>query len=100
MLVAEVQTPSDTTYRVFDFKRKDPKTGQERELHVDQALECIDFAGTGPKAPPVARGDGRLVAAPQFTMDRVSIRSEGKSRSAGRLRGGGRCRRRDRGGRR
>jgi mannose-6-phosphate isomerase len=70
MLVAEVQTPSDTTYRVFDFKRKDPKTGQERQLHVDQAMECIDFAGTGPKAPPVTRGDGRLVEAPQFTMDR------------------------------
>ncbi|MEM1012103.1 MAG: type I phosphomannose isomerase catalytic subunit [Planctomycetota bacterium] len=73
MLVAEVQTPSDTTYRVFDFKRKDPKTGEERELHVDQALECIDFAGTGPKAPDVTRGDGRLVYAPQFTLDRMTI---------------------------
>lgn len=37
ILVAEVQTPSDTTFRVYDWGR----TG--RELHVDQAIECIDF---------------------------------------------------------
>ncbi|MEM7575858.1 MAG: type I phosphomannose isomerase catalytic subunit [Planctomycetota bacterium] len=37
ILVAEVQTPSDTTFRVYDWGR----TG--RELHVDAALECIDF---------------------------------------------------------
>lgn len=37
ILVAEVQTPSDTTYRVFDWGR----TG--RELHVDQAMACIEF---------------------------------------------------------
>lgn len=38
VLVAEVQTPSDTTFRVFDWGR----TG--RALHIEQALECIDFA--------------------------------------------------------
>jgi mannose-6-phosphate isomerase len=38
ILVAEIQTPSDTTFRVFDWGRTD------RELHVEQALECIDFA--------------------------------------------------------
>jgi mannose-6-phosphate isomerase len=38
VLVAEVQTPSDTTFRVYDWGR----TG--RELHVDQALECIEYA--------------------------------------------------------
>jgi mannose-6-phosphate isomerase len=37
ILVAEVQTPSDTTYRVYDWGR----TG--RELHVEQALACIEF---------------------------------------------------------
>ena len=75
MLVAEVQTPSDTTYRVYDFKRKDPKTGEERELHVGRALECIDFttAGTNP-TPPVGTdgGDGVIVTAPQFTIARHS----------------------------
>ncbi len=42
ILVAEVQTPSDTTFRVYDWGR----TG--RELHVEQALACIDFSGGGP----------------------------------------------------
>ncbi|MEM8783950.1 MAG: type I phosphomannose isomerase catalytic subunit [Planctomycetota bacterium] len=37
ILVAEVQTPSDTTFRVYDWGR----TG--RELHVDAAMQCIDF---------------------------------------------------------
>ncbi len=37
ILVAEVQTPSDTTFRVFDWGR----TG--RELHIDAAMACIDF---------------------------------------------------------
>ncbi len=37
VLVAEVQTPSDTTFRVFDWGR----TG--RELHVEQAMQCIEF---------------------------------------------------------
>jgi mannose-6-phosphate isomerase len=45
ILAAEVQTPSDTTFRVFDFNRLDPSTGKPRGLHVQQALECIDFSG-------------------------------------------------------
>lgn len=44
VVVAEVQTPSDITYRVFDWNRVDAKTGQPRELHIEQALECIDFS--------------------------------------------------------
>lgn len=43
ILVAEVQTPSDTTYRVYDFNRIEESTGKPRTLHVEQALECIDF---------------------------------------------------------
>lgn len=43
VLVAEIQTPSDVTYRVFDWNRVDSATGQPRELHVEQALECIHF---------------------------------------------------------
>jgi len=39
VLVAEVQTPSDTTFRVFDWGR------EGRMLHVEQAMECIDFDG-------------------------------------------------------
>jgi mannose-6-phosphate isomerase len=44
VLVAEVQTPSDITYRVYDWDRVDASTGQPRELHIDHAMECIDFS--------------------------------------------------------
>ena len=77
--VAEVQTPSDTTYRVFDFDRTDPSTGQKRKLHVEQALDCIDFSGTQPPQPPKSHTAGffttvtRLVSAPQFTMEKVRM---------------------------
>ncbi|MGA3066971.1 MAG: type I phosphomannose isomerase catalytic subunit [Tepidisphaeraceae bacterium] len=52
ILAAEVQTPSDTTFRLFDFNRVDPATGKLRNLHVDQAMACIDFAGK--PTPPTA----------------------------------------------
>lgn len=56
VLVAEVQTPSDTTYRVYDWGR----TG--RAMHVEQALACIHF-GPPPRTAPV-RGDG----SPRFKL--------------------------------
>lgn len=42
VLLAEIQQPSDVTYRVYDWDRKDDD-GKERELHTDLALEAIDF---------------------------------------------------------
>lgn len=46
-LLVEIQQNSDTTYRVFDWNRVDA-TGKPRQLHVDQALQCIDFTDVGP----------------------------------------------------
>jgi len=40
VLVAEVQTPSDTTFRVYDWAKEYGRAG--RELHVEQAMACID----------------------------------------------------------
>ncbi len=37
VVVAEVQTPSDTTFRLYDWDRHDPA----RPLHLDAALECM-----------------------------------------------------------
>jgi mannose-6-phosphate isomerase len=42
LLIAEIQTPSDTTYRVFDWNRVDEK-GKPRPLHIDEAMESIHF---------------------------------------------------------
>ena len=42
VLLAEVQQPSDTTYRVYDWGRVG-LDGRPRELHVEQALQSIHF---------------------------------------------------------
>jgi mannose-6-phosphate isomerase len=47
-LLVEIQQNSDTTYRVFDWNRVDA-TGKPRQLHVDQALESINFDDVVPK---------------------------------------------------
>ena len=47
-LLVEIQQNSDTTYRVFDWNRVD-QNGKGRELHVVQALECVDFDDVAPQ---------------------------------------------------
>ena len=47
-LLIEIQQNSDTTYRVFDWNRVDDK-GEPRQLHIEQALQCIDFDDVTPR---------------------------------------------------
>lgn len=42
IVLAEIQQNSDTTYRVYDWNRKD-KDGNGRELHIEKAIDVIDF---------------------------------------------------------
>lgn len=74
VLVAEVQTPSDTTFRVFDWGR----TG--RELHVKQSLECIDFTPSQADLDALRTArltahapGGRLVKTEFFTIDELRV---------------------------
>ena len=48
-LLIEIQQNSDTTYRAFDWNRTDPATGANRNLHVEQAIQCIDFGDVQPQ---------------------------------------------------
>jgi mannose-6-phosphate isomerase len=48
-MLIEIQQNSDTTYRAFDWNRTDPATGTKRDLHVEQAIQCIDFEDVRPK---------------------------------------------------
>lgn len=48
IMIAEVQQNSDTVYRVHDWNRVG-KGGKPREIHVDKALEVIDFDHRIPK---------------------------------------------------
>jgi mannose-6-phosphate isomerase len=42
LIIAEIQQNSNTTYRVYDWNRAG-KDGRPRPLHLDKALEVIDF---------------------------------------------------------
>ena len=42
LVIAEIQQTSDITYRLYDFDRVDSH-GNSRELHVDLALEAINY---------------------------------------------------------
>ena len=44
VVVFEIQQNSDVTFRLFDWGHVDAVTGKLRELQVDQAMDCIDFA--------------------------------------------------------
>lgn len=86
VLVAEVQTPSDITYRTYDWGRVDSSTGRPRDLHLDEAMACIDF--DAPSPPPmqerthmatVSTAVTRLVTCPSFTIEKVRM-SEGTRR--------------------
>jgi len=70
VVAAEVQTPSDTTYRVHDWGH------DGRPLHVAEALECIAFgrAEREPKRSHVAdvwRTVTHLVACKSFVIHKV-----------------------------
>ena len=73
LLIAEVQTPSDTTYRVFDWNRVDD-SGKPRQLHIEEALESIHFDVTPDKLPVTTVG--RLVDCEYFKVDK-GHRAEG-----------------------
>ena len=79
LLIAEIQQNSNTTYRVYDWNRVG-KDGRPRELHVDQALDVINFDQVAPNLP-----QARAAAAPAgctrevlnetryFTVERWSL---------------------------
>ncbi len=67
LLIAEIQTPSDTTYRVYDWDRLDD-SGKPRQLHIEEALESIHFDLTADQLPVTTMG--RLVSSEYFKIDK------------------------------
>ncbi|MBC8471806.1 MAG: class I mannose-6-phosphate isomerase [Planctomycetes bacterium] len=67
LLIAEIQMPSDTTYRVFDWNRVND-TGKSRDLHIEEALESIHFDSSGDNLSVTKMG--RLVDCEYFKVDK------------------------------
>lgn len=77
LLVAEVQTPSDVTFRLHDWGRVGPD-GKPRALHIEQAAKSMQIP-QGPVLPQVPRplgaGRERLVECGHFILDRLRVAS-------------------------
>lgn len=70
MMLCEVQQYSDLTYRVYDYGRVDAQ-GRPRELHVEKALEVMDFGASragrvAPSALPFEGARRNLLAACRY----------------------------------
>jgi len=76
LVIFEIQQNSDTTYRVFDWNRVG-LDGKPRALHLEPALESIDFGDVSPELVGRERVEigghsvRRLVRDPLFDVDHV-----------------------------
>ena len=86
ILIAEIQQSSDTTYRLFDWNRVGPD-GSPRPLHIEPALDAIDYA-YGPVSPQRPEptdhpGVERLVACDKFLLERWTLSPDAMPVSGG-----------------
>jgi mannose-6-phosphate isomerase len=82
ILLAEIQQNSDTTYRVYDWNRLGAD-GQPRPLHIDKALEVINFNQIEPghfQPRLLEENDDirreMITTSPYFNVERVTFKRE------------------------
>lgn len=100
LVVAEVQTPSDITYRAYDWNRTG-LDGKPRELHIEESLantrydvapDMIDQPNTPIAGPFTAAGEEvssealRVAACDRFVMDLVHISTKTCAMPSGEMR--------------
>lgn len=69
-VICEIQQNSNSTYRVYDYDRRD-KDGNPRELHIDKAIDVSILK----KAPEISNEtkDGILAECEYFTAEKLSL---------------------------
>jgi len=77
LVVAEIQQTSDITYRIYDFDRKDAQ-GNTRELHVDLALDAINYKKVNTYKEYTKKTDKSnvVVDCPYFTTNFIPLENE------------------------
>ncbi|QOW11854.1 mannose-6-phosphate isomerase [Kaistella flava (ex Peng et al. 2021)] len=80
-VVFEVQENSDVTFRLYDWDRTDPKTGEPRELQVEEAIDCIDYNQVDiepviPVKSPDFNNSEKLFDDEHFKLWRIKTQSE------------------------
>jgi len=85
MVTFEIARNSDITYRIYDYGRVDVKTGQPRDLHLDQALDVINFPHKekGPIHPEPVLLEGCKVTTyidtpGKYTLMKIETENQGK----------------------
>ena len=74
LIIYEIQQNSDTTYRFYDY-------GRSRELHVEKAMEVIDFKLSGKRVEgkPIEIVGGlktELIRCPYFALEKYNVETE------------------------
>lgn len=75
IFLAEIQQTSDTTYRIYDWDRVDEK-GKARELHIEEALDAIDFNVYNDYKTdyqPKDNGSANLLTSQYFTTNLIRL---------------------------
>lgn len=86
IVIAEIQQTSDITYRVYDWDRVDAE-GKSRELHIDMALDAINYDTTDTKRDYTQEENksNPVVTCPYFITDylplngKIEIKKQHKS---------------------
>lgn len=77
IVICEIQQNSNTTYRVYDYDRRD-KDGKPRQLHIERAIEVANLK-KAPEISPKKRIDGETVLLAEckyFTAFKMDISGE------------------------
>lgn len=86
VMVAEFQQNSNLTYRVYDWQRLDDR-GNPRPLHIDRALQVIDFSSPPTQGKSVVAGLNRarqlLYHGQHFSLEAVKVSGEESMLSTG-----------------
>lgn len=72
LMICEIQQNSNTTYRVYDYDRRD-KEGNARPLHVEKAIEVSKLT----KAPELKKAENDVLASCEyFTVKKAMVNGE------------------------
>ena len=66
ILIAEIQRNSNTTFRIYDYRRRGPD-GKERPLHLERAAETLNYE---PVVPETCRANNRVFF-PEFRLSEM-----------------------------
>lgn len=77
IVICEIQQNSNTTYRVYDYNRRD-KDGNLRELHIDKAIDVSNLY-PAPEIKRIENSDDLVLAeCKYFTVRAIKVEAEKK----------------------